>query len=70
MRYRDTVGVADQPAAARAAEGQEVVLLTVWMTLVIGVLFTVVGVRAGQRWLVFWGGLTLVACGIYFTFTG
>lgn len=68
MRYRDTVGAADQPPAARAAEGQEVILLTVWMTLVIGVLFTVVGVRAGQRWLVFWGGLTLVACAAYFAF--
>lgn len=70
MRYRDTVGAADQPPAARAAEGHEVTLLTVWLTLVIGVLFTVVGLRAGQRWLVFWGALTLLACVAYFALAG
>lgn len=43
----------------------EFVELTVWMSFFIGVLFTATGFKARQRWLVFWGALTLLACAVY-----
>ena len=43
-----------------------VVVATVWATLFIGILFVVIGVRARQRWLRFWGVLTCLCCAAYF----
>lgn len=62
MRYKiDEVGV-DGAAYAGSAD---VVTFTVWLTLIIGIGFFVVGIRARQRWLAVWGALTVVACAIY-----
>lgn len=44
----------------------DVVVATVWFTLFIGILFVVVGIRAQQRWLRFWGVLTCLFCTAYF----
>jgi hypothetical protein len=65
MRYRDGLDAAGQALAAQTSLTQGFVTATVWMTLFIGILFTVVGVRAQQRWLVFWGGLTVLMCAGY-----
>jgi len=42
------------------------VVLTVWLTLIIGIVFVVAGLYGRQRWLLIWGVVTLVACAIYF----
>ena len=65
MRYRDTA-----TALVNAAPTQDFVTVTVWMTLVIGVLFLAAGLYAEQRWLAFWGALTLLARGGYFWYVG
>ena len=63
MRYREgTEGLTN------AVPSQGFVTLTVWMTLAIGLLFLVTGRYARQRWLTFWGGLTLIAGGWYFIY--
>jgi hypothetical protein len=68
MRYRaDQLAIGDLPPTP-APLTDDFVTLTVWMTLVIGILFTLVGVRAGQRWLIFWGALTLLACAWYWVY--
>jgi hypothetical protein len=68
MRYRaDQLAIGDLPPTP-APLTDDFVSLTVWMTLVIGILFTLVGVRAGQRWLIFWGALTLLACAWYWIY--
>jgi hypothetical protein len=63
VRYRDGTN-----AAANAAPSQDFVTITVVMTFVIGVIFVFVGLRAQQRWLTFWGALTLLACAGYFVY--
>jgi len=64
MRYR--VGPDGLPLDASVHGSADVVLATVWATLVIGILFVLIGVRARQRWLRFWGVLTCLCCGAYF----
>jgi hypothetical protein len=54
-----------QAGGTRSPLTEDFITLTVWMTFFIGILFTVVGIRARQRWLVFWGVLTLIACAWY-----
>ena len=66
MRYRDGLDSAEQVVAEQASLTQDFVTATVWMTFFIGILFTVVGVRAQQHWLAFWGGLTVLVCAGYF----
>jgi hypothetical protein len=61
VRYREGA-----EALGGAPPSQEFVTVTVWMTLIIGVVFLVAGIHGRQRWLVFWGALTLVACAVYF----
>lgn len=69
MRYRTVEqAVHQQDGGVPAPRTDDFVTLTVWMTLFIGILFTWVGLRAGQRWLTFWGGLTLVACAWYWIY--
>ncbi len=63
MRYR----VGETPLDGTYGGSGDFVTLTVWLTLAIGIGFLVVGLRAKQRWLAAWGGLTVVACGIYGT---
>lgn len=68
MRYRSELLAEGKTPPPANALTDDFVTLTVWMTLVIGIVFTVAGLRAGQRWLVFWGGLTLVACAWYWIY--
>ncbi|MBM4227465.1 MAG: hypothetical protein FJ164_06930 [Gammaproteobacteria bacterium] len=68
MRYRAEQLAAGELSATPAPLTDDFVTLTVWMTLVIGILFTLAGVRAGQRWLTFWGALTLLACAWYWVY--
>ncbi|MBI4696560.1 MAG: hypothetical protein HY749_21330 [Gammaproteobacteria bacterium] len=64
MRYRlDQV-----PSAATPYPDAHYVTFTVWLTLVIAIVLLIVAARAGQRWLVLWSGLTIVACGVYFLY--
>lgn len=63
MRYREELAgsgnLGEHPS-------HNVVELTVWLTLAIGILFLFAGLKSGQLWLKFWGALTLVACAAYF----
>jgi hypothetical protein len=68
MRYRSELLAEGKTPPSANALTDDFVTLTVWMTLFIGILFTVVGLRSGQRWLVFWGALTLVACVWYWLY--
>lgn len=68
MRYRSELLAEGKTPPPANALTDDFVTLTVWMTLVIGIVFTVAGLRAGQRWLVFWGVLTLVACAWYWIY--
>lgn len=43
-----------------------VVNVGVVLTLVVGVVLLVMGVKGRQRWLQFWGGLTCLVCAAYF----
>ena len=61
MRYRVT-----EAGMVPAQASVDIVTVTVWVTLLIGVLFVVVGIRGQQRWLRFWGALTCLCCGVYF----
>ena len=64
MRYR--IGADGLPVEAGVHASGDVVVATVWATLFIGILFVVIGVRAHQRWLRFWGVLTCLCCAAYF----
>jgi hypothetical protein len=61
MRYR----IGEVPVEGAYGGSGDFVSFTVWITFAIGIGFLVVGLRAGQRWLAVWGGLTIIACGIY-----
>ncbi|MDA0823329.1 MAG: hypothetical protein O3C28_13035 [Proteobacteria bacterium] len=61
MRYR----IGEVPIESTYAGTAEIVTVTVWLTLFIGIGFLLVGIRANQRWLAFWGGLTIAACAGY-----
>ncbi|MGR8921109.1 MAG: hypothetical protein ACU85V_15945 [Gammaproteobacteria bacterium] len=63
MRYRMAP---DGSILEPATSSGDVVVGTVWFTLLVGVIFIVAGVRGRQRWLQFWGGLTCVSCAVYF----
>ncbi|MBK6659112.1 MAG: hypothetical protein IPG43_13595 [Proteobacteria bacterium] len=62
MRYRM---LADGSMAPVQNTG-DVVELTVWFTLVCGIILLGMGVYGKQRWLQFWGGLTVVCVLVYF----
>jgi hypothetical protein len=62
MRYRM---LADGSTAPVQNTG-DVVELTVWFTLVCGIILLGMGVYGKQRWLQFWGGLTVVCVIVYF----
>jgi hypothetical protein len=62
MRYRM---LADGSTAPVQNTG-DVVELTVWFTLICGILLLGMGLYGKQRWLQFWGGLTIVCVAVYF----
>jgi flagellar biogenesis protein FliO len=64
VRYRD--GQLPEQIGAQVPLTDDFVSLTVCLTLIIGVIFVVGGLYGRQRWLQIWGGLTLVACGVYY----
>ncbi|MFT4562854.1 MAG: hypothetical protein ACI9BW_002603 [Gammaproteobacteria bacterium] len=61
MRYR----IGEVPLESTYSGTGEIVTITVWLTLFIGIGFFVVGMKAGQHWLAIWGGLTIAACAGY-----
>lgn len=62
MRYREVEDVSElgPPIADHLADA------TVFVTLLIAILFIAMGHFGRQRWLVHWGGLSIVACLAYF----
>lgn len=64
MRYRD--GQVPAEAMSQMPLTDDFVALTVWLTLLIGLVFVAGGIYGKQRWLLFWGVTTLVACAVYF----
>lgn len=64
MRYRE--GQVPVEGAAPSGHTDDFVALTVWLTLLIGIVFVAGGLWGRQRWLTIWGVLTLVACAVYF----
>ena len=62
MRYR----VLPDGTTAPVSNTGDVVELTVWFTLFCGIVLLFMGIKGRQRWLQFWGGLTLLCCAVYF----
>ena len=62
MRYRL---LADGTTAPVQSTGN-IVELTVWLTLICGLVLLGMGLYGKQRWLQFWGGLTLLCVAVYF----
>lgn len=44
----------------------DIVELTVWFTLFSGIALLSLGLHGRQRWLQFWGALTIVCVALYF----
>jgi Ni,Fe-hydrogenase I cytochrome b subunit len=64
MRYRMLAdGSADTSPVQNTSD---VVALTVWFTLICGLILLGMGLYGKQRWLQFWGGLTLVCVAVYY----
>ena len=62
MRYR----LLPDGTTAPVQNTGDIVALTVWFTLICGIVLLGLGVHAKQRWLQFWGGLTMVCVALYF----
>ncbi len=62
MRYR----LLPDGSMAPVENTGSVVEFTVWITLLCGIALLMMGLRGEQRWLRFWGGLTIICCGVYF----
>lgn len=67
MRYLE--GHSPLDSGTPVPHKDEFVGLTVCFTLLIGVIFICAGLYGRQRWLLFWGATTLVACGGYFAWS-
>jgi len=63
VRYRD--GQLPEHIGAQVPLTDDFVTLTVWLTFIVGTVLVAIGIYGRQRWLQIWGGLTLVACGVY-----
>ncbi len=61
MRYRE----GGAPGIADYGVSDDFLVATVVFTLLVGILFVVVGRHAGQLWLTFWGALSILVCGGY-----
>ena len=64
MRYRE--GQLPEQLGTQVPVTDDFVTLTVWLTLIVGVIFVAAGIHGRQRWLQIWGWMTLVACGVYY----
>ena len=64
MRYRE--GQLPEQSGMPVPQTDDFVALTVWLTLLIGILFVVGGLYGRQRWLTIWGVFTLIACTVFF----
>ncbi len=64
MRYREAQTPAETGSPVPYTD--DFVALTVWLTLLIGIVFVAGGIWGRQRWLLTWGVFTLIACAIYF----
>lgn len=62
MRYRELADGSTVPVHNTG----DVVELTVWFTLICGVILLGMGFYGKQRWLQFWGGLTIACVVVYF----
>jgi len=62
MRYR----VLPDGSTAPVQNTGDIVALTVWFTLICGIALLAMGIYGKQRWLQFWGGLTIVCVALYF----
>lgn len=62
MRYREVEDVSElgPPIEDHLTDA------TVFVTLLIGVLFIIMGRFGKQRWLIHWGVISIIACLIYF----
>ena len=61
--------ITDASATAPVDTGANVILGTIWLTLVIGIVFVIAGVRVGQLWLAFWGVLSVFAALAYSSYS-
>ena len=62
MRYRET----NDASALGPPVEDGVIDVTVFISLLIGMVFIGMGRFGKQRWLLHWGVITIVACGLYF----
>ena len=62
MRYRTE----QLPFENKVHASQTIVDVTVFTTLLIGLLFVIAGIKGSQTWLFVWGALTIVMCSIYY----
>jgi hypothetical protein len=69
MRYLESQVPPDAQAFV-APTTDAFVELTVALTLIIGLLALAAGRFGRQRWLTFWGRVTLLACAVYYVWTG
>lgn len=61
MRYREGI----PPDQVQASVSEPMLLATAVFALMIGIGFVVFGRYGRQRWLVAWGGMTVVVTGVY-----
>lgn len=62
MRYR----ILTDGTMAPVQNTSDIVELTVWFTLISGIALVGLGVHGRQRWLQFWGVLTILCVAVYF----
>ena len=64
MRYR----IEEQHLENKEHASQNIVDTTVALTLLIGIIFVLLGLKGSQRWLVIWGIITFIMCLLYFSY--
>lgn len=62
MRYREV----DDVTELGPPIGDHLADASVFVTLLIGILFIAMGKYGKQRWLMHWGGISIIACVVYF----
>ena len=63
MRYREVEDVSElgPPIEDHLADA------AVFVTLLVGIFFIAMGRYGKQRWLIHWGGISIIACVVYFS---
>ncbi len=61
MRYRE----GSPPGIADYGVTEGFLVATVVFTLFTGIVFVIAGRYGRQLWLIFWGGLSILVCGVY-----